>query len=321
MKCKVHLNSSILYRMKNMNKLNTLFTAGILASGLLFTACDNDSETSGQGTAQVFITDAPVDDANITAAVITVTNIEIKGQDGWKTLESFNDPVQINLLDYQNGDRFSLGETSISAGTYSELRLELDAVAEGAATQNPGCYLEYADGSRVPLFVPSGSQTGYKIMGDFIVNAEGQTNVTIDFDVRKSIVTTGQSGKTILKPAIRFVSDNNAGSIEGDLNEGSNEEQQLIAYAYHANTYVDTEVNKVDDESPRFPNAVSSTRVNAQGKFILPYLHSGEYEIIVASHNTANGEFNAVIKTQSDVMVKAGQSISLNITVDLSLGL
>ncbi len=307
--------------MKNMNKLNAIFTAGLLTTGLLFSACDNDSETSGQGTAQVFITDAPVDDANVTAAVITVTSVEIKGENGWNTLESFNDPLTINLLDYQNGDRFSLGETSISAGSYSELRLQLDAVAEGATTQNPGCYLEYADGSRVPLFVPSGSETGYKAMGDFVINAEGQTNVTIDFDVRKSIVKAGNSGNTMLKPTIRFVSDSNAGSIEGDLNEGSNEEQQLIAYAYHANTYTDTEVNKANDESPRFPNAVSSTRVNAQGKFVLPYLHSGDYDVIVVSHNTVSGEYNAVLETESNITVKAGQAISLDMIVDLSLGL
>jgi hypothetical protein len=41
--------------------------------------------------------------------------------------------------------------------------------------------------------------------------------VTADFDVRKSIVKAGASGKYILKPTIRLVVDNQAGCIKGDV--------------------------------------------------------------------------------------------------------
>jgi hypothetical protein len=82
---------------------------------------------------------------------------------------------------------------------------------------NPGCYLEFEDGSTENLYVSSGAQTGYKTVGSFTVPINGSVDVTADFDVRKSVVEAGVTGMYLLKPTIRLVVENQAGQIAGSV--------------------------------------------------------------------------------------------------------
>jgi hypothetical protein len=52
------------------------------------------------------------------------------------------------------------------------------------------------------LLVPSGSETGLKLVSGFTVPSNGVVDYTIDFDLRHAITCpTGQSPACILKPA------------------------------------------------------------------------------------------------------------------------
>ena len=73
----------------------------------------------------------------------------------------------------------------------------------GSHKTNPGCYIEFADNSTEPLFVPSGGETGYKAVGQFEVPVNGTVEVTADFDVREAVVVAGS--RYILKPTIKLI--------------------------------------------------------------------------------------------------------------------
>jgi hypothetical protein len=53
------------------------------------------------------------------------------------------------------------------------------------------------------LKVPSGFQSGVKIVKGFTINANGTTEIILDFDAMSSVVEAGNSDKWLLKPTIK----------------------------------------------------------------------------------------------------------------------
>ncbi len=278
----------------------------------MFTACEKENGT--KGTLNLSITDAPLDADGITGVFITVSEIQYHtSENGWKTFTDYEGPKTFDLLDLQRGKSEMLGSFELESGNYTQIRFMLDAPASGTGAQsNPGCYLEFTDGTTRNLFVPSGAQTGYKAVGAFSVPANGSVNVTADFDVRKSVVRAGASGKYILKPTIRLVVDDQAGQIAGEvlnIPEGTG----VVVYAYNAGTYEDTEAEDPAEEQARFPNAVSSDIADQEGMYYLAFLAPGAYDLVVAA--VTDGEFGEVLGVVENVIVESGKTTSK--TIDL----
>ena len=283
----------------------------VLIAAFAFNACDKDTT---KGTLSLSITDAPIDTDGIAAVYITIQEIHyhISGND-WAVFEDFEGPMKFNLLDLTRGESSLLGNLEMEAGTYAQLRFILDAPIAGfAPISNPGCYLEFEDGTTQPLYVPSGSQTGYKAVGTFTVPANGSVSVTADFDVRKSVVWAGASGIYILKPTIRLIVDNQAGQIAGDVSNIP-EGRQIVVYAYEENTYNEGEANEPADEEARFPNAITSDMVDENGSYYLAYLAPGTYELVVIS--TIDGEFEIVLGAIVEIDVESGKTTSVQIDI------
>ena len=162
----------------------------------------------GTGTLKLYLCDAPLDAENVTGVYITINEIQyhliqyhLDGQ--WITCEEFKGPQTYNLLELTGGNSALLGELTLPAGDYTQIRFMLDIPEKGSSPANPGCYIEFADNSTEPLFVPSGGDTGYKAIGHFEVPVNGTVEVTADFDVRKAVVVAGSS--YILKPTIKLI--------------------------------------------------------------------------------------------------------------------
>jgi len=290
----------------------------MLGIGLTLSCSDEDGNDAKDGKVSIYITDAPTDDSNIEAVVVAINKIEMKGPDGWETVKEFETPFSLNLLDYQNGESYFVTESFIEAGTYKEVRLKLEAASENDESgEVSGSYIKYKDGSKKSLFVPSGSQSGYKVKGEFTLPEEGAVAVTLDFDVRKSIVKAGASGKFLLKPTVRLIANQDAAIINGHFTE-FDQYAQVVVYAYEKDTYQADEATLEDDEV-LFPNAVTSAKVDGSGNFKLAFLAPGEYDLIVTSNNS-DGSFNEVVKHYDDVTVNAGAIINLNISVSLDTG-
>jgi hypothetical protein len=159
------------------------------------------------------MTDAPGDFQEVNL-VITQVSAHLGGAEdgaesdsdstsGWQVLRT--EGLDVDLLTLRNGVFAPLALAQVPAGHYTQIRLKLGA----------GSNL-VVDGTTYPLTVPSGLQSGYKLVGPFDVPANGLVDLTLDFDAARSIVLTG-SGKYLLKPTVRVIATSTAGSITGQV--------------------------------------------------------------------------------------------------------
>ena len=192
----------------------TFFRSSLIASAaaLLITqmsACGG----SGNGTGQLkfSVADAPIDGA--TAVVVKFTGVEVKPKDGDAVQFDLAAPRSVDLLATANGTAaILLDGVTLDAGEYEFVRLKV--VNDRATTDS---YIDLLDGSRAPLFVPSGSQSGLKLNSGFTVPEGSVRALIVDFDLRRSIVKPqGQEAYT-LKPVLRLVDESTIGLIRGTI--------------------------------------------------------------------------------------------------------
>lgn len=198
--------------------MRTRFSLSALAFGVttLLVACGGGGSSSG-GTGQLSlqVTDAPVDEAM--SVVVQFTGVELKPAGANAINIDYPTPRTIDLLALQDGDAESLlnGQT-VQAGRYEWVRLKvvtsqstLDSYLEKTVSGEP---------TKFPLYVPSGSQTGLKLVRGFTVPVNGSASFTIDFDLRKSVVDpSGAFSGYYLKPALRLVDNAQVGGITGTV--------------------------------------------------------------------------------------------------------
>jgi len=279
------------------------------------------SANEGTGILSLSITDTPPQlPDNVTAVNIKVIGIEYRHEGEWTEVDGFEHKT-LNLLELQKGNSLPLGDFEVPAGHYTEIRFKLAApVKEGDVKNNPDCNITFEDAPTVPLFVPSGGQSGYKGKGEFEVTVDSRVAVTADFDVYKSIVVTG-SGKYLLKPVIRLVVNELSGWIDGkvldfdiDKYTGEDEENELFVYAYNKNYSYDPDIEEVADSNGLYCiNAISGGDVNmTDGNFTLPFLGEGNYTLMTAHFNVDG--FVGIVDVENDVEVfkVEGTPVELN---------
>lgn len=189
------------------NRQQLLHVACItLLSVFLISGCGGDSG-SGTGTLNLGITDAPVDGAK--EVVIKFSGVELKPASNNAFSINLDVPQQIDLLNLQSSDfEFLANNATVPAGDYEWMRLKV------IADQNTmDSYIIFTvGGAQYPLYVPSGNQTGLKLNNGFTVPEDGVLNLTVDFDLRKSIVDPKNAATAYkLKPVLRLVQNENAG--------------------------------------------------------------------------------------------------------------
>jgi len=177
-----------------------IILAVLAVLGIVYGTPEQALET---GTLKLYLSDAPIDTENVTGVYITIEEIQYHLDGEWITCEEFVGPRKYNLLELTEGNSILLGELTLPAGNYTQIRFMLDIPKIGSSPASPGCYIEFADNTTKPLFVPSGGETGYKAIGHFEVPVNGTVEVTADFDVRKAVVVAGSS--YILKPTIKLI--------------------------------------------------------------------------------------------------------------------
>jgi len=273
---------------------------------------NGDPENGGTGTLSLYLTDAPIDADNVVGVYITINEIQYHFEGEWITFEEFEGPLEFNLLELTGGISVLLGDFDLPAGQYSQIRFMLDIPEQGPAPTNPGCYVLFDDETQEPLFVPSGGTSGYKATGSFQVPVNGTVEVTADFDVRKAVTVAGASGRYILKPTIRLVVNDEAGSIGGSITDFSGY-TNIAVFAYEDGAWQDSEMDEPAGDENRFPNAVTSCVVDDEGEFILAFLAAGVYDLVVVE--MSEGEFEQVLGFVSHVEVESKTETVLNIDI------
>jgi hypothetical protein len=280
----------------------------IIILGVLAASGVSCGEASGTGTLELYLSDAPIDAENVTGVYITINEIQYHINDQWITCEEFEGPKTYNLLELTGGNSTLLGELTLPGGHFNQIRFMLDIPEMGQNPANPGCYIEFADNSTQPLFVPSGNTTGYKAVGEFEVPINGTVELTADFDVRKAVVLA--DSHYILKPTIRLIVSNEAGRISGSITNNSGY-TDIIVFAYEDGTWADTEDDDPVYPGSRFPNAVNSGKMCDDGHYRIPLLAAGTYDLVVAGYNGA--DFGEVLGFISDVEVESDQNTSQDV--------
>lgn len=109
----------------------------------------------------VFLTDAP--DNDLKEVWITITQVQAHRNGTWMIVNDLsNDPLTVDLLTLRFDEEL-LGEGSLPAGAYTQLRLIVDDSSVDTSR------VVHQDGSVTYLKAPSGAQTGLKIHHNFVV--------------------------------------------------------------------------------------------------------------------------------------------------------
>ena len=171
----------------------------------------------------VNLTDTPVD--NATSVVIDFTGVDLHDTNGSTFSVKFPSPMPIDLLTLQNGLTGALLQNeSVPAGNYDWMQLDVLADKD---TQGES-YITLNTGTQYPLYIPSGAETGLKILTPFTVVKGQPLQFIIEFDLRQSV--TGTDGQNyLLVPALRLADQSQVGTVTATLDLAAIGAQQLAA--------------------------------------------------------------------------------------------
>lgn len=249
---------------------------------VIFIASCSESTSSEivQGQIKITMVDAPAgfDQVNISVARVEVHITGADSSSGWVVINEIESTY--DLLTLSNGATAVLGNSSLDAGHYTQIRL---IIGDGSNV--------VVDGVGYPLEIPGGDQTGIKLNQEFEIQGGLEFELILDFDTENSILLTG-SGQYIMNPVIRVVPAEISGTISGKINPVN----------------ADASVSALSGTE-----TISTTADTTTGLFKLMALIQGTYDVKVSSGNAAYND-----TTISNVIVFAKQNTDLG-TLNLSL--
>jgi hypothetical protein len=196
--------------------------AGVILLPFLFSqgGCSVSSDSSSSGSVSVDLTDAATE--SFRAIYVTIDEVQAHRRNGfWEVVA---EPQQTyNLLELVNGVTENLGSRFVPAGTYSQMRLLLDNDPDEEANRfgdvhEYGNYLVLqGETEQRKLTVPSGLQTGIKLVSPFSVPEDGQVELLLDFDAARSVIQAGASDNWLLKPTIRVLNRTDLATLSGQV--------------------------------------------------------------------------------------------------------
>lgn len=284
---------------------------------LALAACGGGSSSGGGTPTRLAVADAPVDGA--TSVVVVFTGVQLIPDQGNAVEIDFASPKSIDLITQSGTASAVLFDQPIPSGHYGQVRLLV--LADGNPSNS---HMVKSDGSTVGLNVPSGAQTGLKLVSGFQVPASGVVDYTIDFDLRKAITCPpGQAPTCTLKPAMRLVADNSVGNVAGTVDPSLAAPENCTpgVYLYSGNVTAPEDANSTaastDTNQPIASKVPVATQQGLTYQFT--FLPPGTYTVAYtcqAGVDDPDQSDNSVTFTPivQNVTVTAGQTT----TVDLA---
>ena len=260
-------------------KNNVLMVAILLLAILGFQSCNDETEKLEQTSRlQLKLVDAPGDYEEVNVEIIDVLYNSTEDEEGWTSLtpEGFT-PIEVDLTELIAGNELLLSDVIIPSGMLAQIRLVLGdnntLVIEGEAEV-------------INLDTPSAQQSGLKLkMNTELIPGYSYTFI-LDWDVQKSIVKAGNSGKYNLKPVIRVNAEVNSGSIFGNvvakpiLSDGTNDTAPLKGAVVRVIT--------LDGDD------ITGTETDENGDFIIQGLDAGDYKLKIEHNNYIDYESDII---------------------------
>ena len=285
-------------------KQGLLYTFATTAA-LVLAGCGGSGSGSGDktGLLSLGVSDGPVHGA--VKVCIAFDEIEFKGQG-----QSFTvDPggiQNINLLDFQGANAAPLlFNEELPAGEYQWMRLGVNAVmgGPGGTGDDPTTNLCAGDASYVAmdplqggtvhnLYIPSGAQTGLKLVGGFTVPANGSADFTAEIDLMKSLTAPpGLDPDVVFRPTIRLVNNAEVGTLTGIVSDtlATAEACEPSVYVFDDGVTPNAIDTETDDPNDPIATAMVHAQMNADEtttySYTVGFLLAGNYEVAFTCDN------------------------------------
>lgn len=297
-----------------------------------------DGDGPATGTLRLGITDAPVDAA--ASVVVQFAGVELKPATGEPFSIDFTPARSFDLLTLTGSTRaLLLDGVEVPAGDYEWVRLKVNADPNVGGDS----YLQLEiGGEECELRVPSGDQTGLKLVRGFTVAVGAVTDFTIDFDLRKSVVAppgqrtvvdTCGNQAYLLKPVLRMVNNLQVGAISGtvDPNLVLAECASAAEAPYPGNVYLFGPVAEgaADDTvmpddydgvaaDPNGADALTSAMVDPDtGNYTLGFLAPGRYKVAYTCDlDDTDVDADVVTDPEETVVFTPADGVAVNVVAN-----
>ncbi len=199
---------------QNIFYLGLVVLAAVLLS---ISGCSDSNEPdTGPGTLRMRLVDMPQCVEGLEHLYLVLEDVRVHrdaegedGDEGWTSVLPDTLDLEertVDLLELVNGVDYLLGEEDLPSGSYTQIRLVLE-----------DSWI-VIDGDSLDLKVPSGEQSGLKLIHGFTVDPGQLTELTLDWDACRSLIATPPgSDNWKLKPTIRVIETVVSGSISGTV--------------------------------------------------------------------------------------------------------
>ncbi|WPR72384.1 DUF4382 domain-containing protein [Flavobacterium sp. NG2] len=254
---------------------------------LLNISCENSKDSAETSKVMVRLTDAPGDYEEVYIEVVDVlmkASTDDNDKSGWVSLGDIGKGTY-NLLELTGGHSLLIAEGDVPSGYVGQIRLIL---GDNNTVKKNGVVYH--------LDTPSAQQSGLKLKINETLMPGIVYEFMMDFDVDKSIVKAGNSGKFNLHPVINISTSATSGIIRGTINPPLENDLQAMASVQVGETTV-------------------SAYTNLEGTFQLYGLPAGTYTVTITP-DVASGK---AIKTITNVVVTNGMITNIgDIVLDSS---
>jgi hypothetical protein len=252
-------------------------------SMMLLSACGGGGGDE-TGRLSLSVTDAPVDEASNVVVQFSGVAFKRAGAAPEVVQNLAPSPRQLDLLQYQGGRAaLLLDGVTLPAGDYQWIRLIVD--------HDPGVrdsYIVLTGGEECELRVPSGAESGLKLMRGFTLPADGSVALTVDFDLRKSIHAPPGQGSGdcavgyLMRPTLRLVDDANVGAIAGSVDSALIAEECLPkVYVFSGSAVTPDDLEEADgaDADPLVVASVAVENGSTAHPYRASFLPPGTYTV------------------------------------------
>lgn len=317
-----------------MNTKRLLIPGMLMLSSVFFIQCAKDDDTTpsdgAKGQLTMRITDAPSDDADVKGTFVTISEVKIDG----KTVEGFTKQT-IEISAYKNGNAKLLYDGEVEAKAHSSVTLVMDYESD-ASGNSPGCYVLTNNKQKHRLAATSEAKGEISLSKAFVVEENSNTELVIDFDLRRSIVyDTNNQNQTDyrfvtyseLNNSVRIMKKENCGYVKGKLTMSAFLNENVYVFIYKKGQYnASVESTGYGNSQVFFAKAVTSAKVEQDGSYHLAFIEQGDYEVHIAKYEkdtTNKSVFKGMINATSaipglflnNIQVSAQGHIQLNINV------